>query len=296
MAVQTQQAFRFLDLPKELRLMVYERVPITTPTHVLEDPVQRKIQRQNGGVRSETMLHPSVTHVTKSVNVGLLRTCRLIYAEAKLAIASRLQHEPTRYLFRIYSLHGNLSCQFHDILHWMQSCEMSYRQNDPIPSITDVAKEGGSHGQQVFKRFATRDTIDPGDAEYEPTRRFLHKCARKNVIIHTHQPEPRCSYWCIGIQLPSPANAERLRTLITSTQDTLSWWYTISENQDTTALCLVVQRRTGKDRQASEELHEMLQYEAEEWMRMWRPSEPSFRLEQPSCEEWKRDWEDGDKF
>ncbi|KAH7074439.1 hypothetical protein BKA63DRAFT_313648 [Paraphoma chrysanthemicola] len=296
MAVQTQQAFRFLDLPKELRFMVYERLPVTTRKHVLEDPVQRKIQRQNGGMRSETMLNPSMTHVTKSVNVGLLRTCRLIYAEANRAIAARLQHEPTRYLFRIYSLHGNLACDFHDTLHWIQACEVAYRQSNPILSVTDVAKQGGGNWHQVFKRFATQDIIAPGDAEYDTTRLFLHECARRNVIIHAHQPEPRCAYWCIGIRLPSPPNRERIRRLFSGAQDTLSWWYTINENHDDTVLCFVVQRCTGKDRQTSEELHEDLQREAEEWMRIWRPSKLSFRLAQPSCEEWKRDWEDGDRF
>jgi hypothetical protein len=91
--------FRFLDLPCELRCMVYEKIVIETKCHTLE-------QQESGCSGDVWPLVPNVTNspvklIRKSLPVALLRTCRLINNEATAFFKSPMEElakEPLRFV------------------------------------------------------------------------------------------------------------------------------------------------------------------------------------------------------
>lgn len=72
---QTPPPFRFLDLPKEIRLMVYERLP----RQIKHTYISTKY-RDNGAII-----------VTKHLPLALLQTCRTVYAEAESIVKKLIQ-------------------------------------------------------------------------------------------------------------------------------------------------------------------------------------------------------------
>ncbi|KAF2657408.1 hypothetical protein K491DRAFT_654776, partial [Lophiostoma macrostomum CBS 122681] len=79
------QPFRFLDLPPELRLMVYERIAIKTSYHVVKNgiftqdvPRALAAHHEAGNPRPA----PMSTLVVRSIDVCILATCREIQTEA----------------------------------------------------------------------------------------------------------------------------------------------------------------------------------------------------------------------
>jgi hypothetical protein len=88
--------FRFLDLPLELRFIVYAQLDIVTRSHVLDktnaqDCTQWKVTDSTD---------PSITLTRKALPVAILATCRLIQEEATQVLTPRLRElekEPVRF-------------------------------------------------------------------------------------------------------------------------------------------------------------------------------------------------------
>lgn len=73
------EAFPFLELPPEIRLMVYERLPRSI----------KHVHVKINDLPSQAEAERSLTFVTRSVPVSILCTCRLICKESH-AIVSKL--------------------------------------------------------------------------------------------------------------------------------------------------------------------------------------------------------------
>jgi hypothetical protein len=76
--MSSHQPFRFLDLPKELRLTVYETIAITTTLHPFE-------VRQN-----------TITLRIQSLPTTLLATCRVVRDEASPILGRQIQEIATQ--------------------------------------------------------------------------------------------------------------------------------------------------------------------------------------------------------
>jgi hypothetical protein len=78
---------KFLDLPAELRLMVYERLNSRTHHYCVkqpdENPVQQPREKASEDIRGAVII--------KSFPVAILATCRVIHKEATPILAGKLQ-------------------------------------------------------------------------------------------------------------------------------------------------------------------------------------------------------------
>ncbi|KAH6866555.1 hypothetical protein BKA58DRAFT_388209 [Alternaria rosae] len=95
--------FRFLDLPADLRYMVYEEIEISTCHYRLEDPTFYSDSSEEATPSSY------MTLVVKSLLLALLATCRLIHHEAAPYLAHKLEtlrNEPSHFTIDSTSLYS----------------------------------------------------------------------------------------------------------------------------------------------------------------------------------------------
>ncbi|KAF2262070.1 hypothetical protein CC78DRAFT_582993 [Lojkania enalia] len=95
------QPFRFLDLPKELRLMVYGFLPITT-IHRTINTSNKEYELEHGS--------QSITLVIERVPLQVLVVCRLIHEEASSILLPRIASISTPRILTHTCYHGLLCC------------------------------------------------------------------------------------------------------------------------------------------------------------------------------------------
>ena len=79
MAARPADVFRFLDLPPELRAMVYQYLPLTTRHYTLQEPQDRHRNSK-----------PFIILAVKYFPVSIFATCRLINQECKASLKHTL--------------------------------------------------------------------------------------------------------------------------------------------------------------------------------------------------------------
>jgi hypothetical protein len=83
MAAHSRQIFRFMALPRELRLMIYDFLPIMTKHHTICETQPGQVEQGNStGFLTVVVLHTSVQ---------VLRVCRIIRNEAMKTMALQLE-------------------------------------------------------------------------------------------------------------------------------------------------------------------------------------------------------------
>jgi hypothetical protein len=164
----SDQPFRFLNLPAELRCMVYERLNVETRLYTIKYPYL---------FNTSTPVTTSI--VIKSLSTSILASCHLIYAEAAPILTPKLKHlrnhEP-----------------FHFIVYTLNFDTLFYGLNSLISAIRSQEQHVHVHGKEAqWKPFMghlfTDMHLRPHDKRYALFLKFIYKCANYTRNRHSNK-------------------------------------------------------------------------------------------------------------
>jgi hypothetical protein len=193
MASQPKGNFRLLDLPMELRLILYELLPVTSRHCTLKFPPQNSF-----GLRMREM---AITLVIRSLPVALLATCKLIKKEATPILERKLNQlrtGPMRLIVDSPLLSLSLGRQGllnKTVLHHLECI----RYNDAHVGVDE------KEVRRVIERLRDRSTRAlKMPVQREPLCNFIRECAlylylRKPSATHiavTRHPDQDIEHLC----------------------------------------------------------------------------------------------------
>ncbi|KAF2819132.1 hypothetical protein CC86DRAFT_375306 [Ophiobolus disseminans] len=207
--------FRLLDLPVDLRLMVYESIPIITRHHDFQTPSLEPEGPQG-----------MVTLVTKSFETAILATCRTINNEAGRIIAPKLEKlrvEPMRLMIEpdavefccdYYGLFLSISSATEDLLSPPSPSEECEPSEDPAQNTGSTTVEDPALTSFITKcaHALLLPTPPSAPSPCPRCRRKLLQSPCAHIQAHTHATcfladcgFPRFSHSCARVQDPARA-------------------------------------------------------------------------------------------